>query len=246
MYQDLKRENRDPKDLEYFKFHRDRYAKICEIVSKYHEGGALLDVGAQPFHLTEAFLQMGILTRAIDGNLKSRFCDKCDIMRDPIPHPDKSYSMVVLSEVIEHLANPVKPLLEINRVMEMGGVIIVTTPNAYSFGKVAKYLVGKESYSQGQFYNYLQEYVVGYPGHVKEYSKKGLIDLMAYCGFQMTDFSFETYSSKGSKILSVANIIPGFRPYMTGVFKKIKHLDLEMAATDVNYIKIIKNFDPKD
>jgi len=42
---------------------------------------------------------------------------------------DDIYDFVVLRDVLEHLANPIKMLVEIRRIIKPGGVVILTVPN---------------------------------------------------------------------------------------------------------------------
>jgi 2-polyprenyl-3-methyl-5-hydroxy-6-metoxy-1,4-benzoquinol methylase len=46
--------------------------------------------------------------------------------------PDESVDCVTFQEVIEHLEGPAVAVKEINRVLRPGGVLVVTTPNAYA------------------------------------------------------------------------------------------------------------------
>jgi len=46
-----------------------------------------------------------------------------------LPYPDKSFDLVVLTEVIEHLENHRVALGEVSRVLRPGGHLILTTPN---------------------------------------------------------------------------------------------------------------------
>ena len=46
-----------------------------------------------------------------------------------LPYPDKSFDLVVLTEVIEHLENHRAALGEVARVLRPGGHLILTTPN---------------------------------------------------------------------------------------------------------------------
>src|SRR5262249_37284622 len=47
--------------------------------------------------------------------------------------PDDSFDVVLMTEVIEHLAfNPVTLWREIHRVMKAGGRLVITTPNYYA------------------------------------------------------------------------------------------------------------------
>lgn len=48
-----------------------------------------------------------------------------------IPAPDSSYDMVLLSEVLEHLAEPEKALAEAFRVLRPGGILVCAAPFLY-------------------------------------------------------------------------------------------------------------------
>ncbi len=53
-----------------------------------------------------------------------------------LPFKDNSFSFVVMSEVIEHLENPTKVLVEIKRVLRTKGRLLIQTPNkALTLGK---------------------------------------------------------------------------------------------------------------
>lgn len=55
---------------------------------------------------------------------------KVDILSDicEIPLPDSSFDVILCSEVLEHLPNPVAALLELDRLLKSGGIIILTAP----------------------------------------------------------------------------------------------------------------------
>jgi len=55
---------------------------------------------------------------------------------DYLPFKNDSFNFVVMSEVIEHLANPTKVLIEIKRVLKPKGRLLVQTPNkVLTFGE---------------------------------------------------------------------------------------------------------------
>lgn len=50
----------------------------------------------------------------------------CDITN--IPQPDKSFDVILCSEVFEHLPDPLSALKEFSRLLKPGGILIVTAP----------------------------------------------------------------------------------------------------------------------
>jgi SAM-dependent methyltransferase len=99
---------------------------------------------------------------------------KCDLERDSLSMEDGSIDCAVFSEVIEHL-NPYyvnHTLAEINRILKMGGKLIVTTPNIASLFRRLKLLLGKQPV---------------YRLHVKEYTKYEVEELLRNSGFKILE-----------------------------------------------------------
>ncbi len=53
----------------------------------------------------------------------------CNLDRDPLPFRDETFDFVVLSHVIEHVANPVRVIGEIFRVLRNGGRALIAAPD---------------------------------------------------------------------------------------------------------------------
>jgi SAM-dependent methyltransferase len=99
---------------------------------------------------------------------------KCDLERDSLGMQDGSIDCAILSEVIEHI-NPYyvdHTLSEINRILKVGGKIIVTTPNIASLFRRLKLLLGKQPV---------------YRIHVKEYTKYEVEELLRNSGFKILE-----------------------------------------------------------
>lgn len=49
---------------------------------------------------------------------------------EPLPFPDDSFDGAVLKDLLEHVADPVKLVLEVRRVLRPGGVVFASSPDA--------------------------------------------------------------------------------------------------------------------
>lgn len=67
--------------------------------------------------------------------------DHFDVDRDRFPYDDGSFETVLACEILEHLLrDPMNMLMEIHRVLQQGGTLVLTTPNANSATAVATVL----------------------------------------------------------------------------------------------------------
>jgi 2-polyprenyl-3-methyl-5-hydroxy-6-metoxy-1,4-benzoquinol methylase len=68
-----------------------------------------------------------------------------------IPFPDQSFDSVIMTEVLEHLANPALALAEIHRVLKSNGTVVLSVPNGWTYGVlmdgiILKFLNSEQSY----------------------------------------------------------------------------------------------------
>jgi SAM-dependent methyltransferase len=88
--------------------------------------GALLDLGcgAQPYRrLYQHYFRQTVTG---DHTVRSKIDAQLDI--HALPFEDEAFDAVILSEVIEHVVNPMQALLEIQRVLKKGGLLFLTWP----------------------------------------------------------------------------------------------------------------------
>lgn len=103
-----------------------------------------------------AFLkQRGVLT--VQGKLKQ------DSFKENM------FDVIISSEVIEHINNPIEEIRLFHRFVRKGGLVYITTPN---FNAIERYLL-KEKYN-----------IICYPEHLCYYTPKTINTLMVNCGFK--------------------------------------------------------------
>lgn len=113
---------------------------LKQTLAKIPEGYRILDAGAgeQQFkrfcsHLDYVSQDFAKYDGQGDGQgLQTGNWDqaKVDIVSDitDIPEPDSSFDVILCTEVLEHLPNPVLALQEFSRLLKTGGILILTAP----------------------------------------------------------------------------------------------------------------------
>ena len=99
--------------------------------------GKGLEIGGSthnPFGLNALNVDYSDSMDTISKKNEIRFCGKAlkvDIIAngDKIPLPDKSQDFIVSSHIIEHFTNPIKALIEWDRLVKPGGVIFMIVPH---------------------------------------------------------------------------------------------------------------------
>ncbi|MGC8765684.1 MAG: class I SAM-dependent methyltransferase [Brevinematia bacterium] len=82
--------------------------------------------------------------------------------------PEDSFSIVTMIEVIEHILNPVKAILNVYKSMKKGGVLLIQTAN----------MAGLQAKIYGENYHYFL------PGHISYFNHKNLKMLLEKVGFE--------------------------------------------------------------
>ena len=129
------------------------------------------------------------------------FVDLFDAEKDRYPYPDAHFETVLACEIFEHmLHDPMHMLVEINRVLEENGTLILTTPNVASFTAVARIL---EQSGNPQLYSKYtdprREYAETEIGHVREYTPPELREAIESAGFEMENLFSEVIPGYGTE-----------------------------------------------
>lgn len=190
-----------------FNDHKNRYKKDLDIISKYFNGGKILDIGANPFHLTFCLKQLGYEIMGVDINPEpflsfinkyNLVIKKVNIEAEELPFKTNTFDFIIFNEVFEHLRiNPIFTLKEINRVLKPGGILLLTTPNLYAIHKILMFNLGRSFNDAYDEFNKLNIY--GYMGHIREYSVNEVRKFLEKTGFRIEniiyrhDYSFFNY-----------------------------------------------------
>lgn len=190
-----------------FNDHKNRYKKDLEIINKYFNGGKILDVGANPFHITYCLKQWGFDITGVDINpdpfktFINRYnlvIREANIETEELPFRMNTFDFIIFNEVFEHLRiNPILTLNEINRVLKPGGILLLTTPNLYAIHKIFMFNLGKSFNDAYDEFNKINIY--GYMGHIREYSTKEIRKFLQNTNFKIEnvvyrhDYSFFNY-----------------------------------------------------
>jgi hypothetical protein len=190
----------DPKVAGYIKLHRRRLVRTMELVPAGDKDKRLLDlssylqmpiiakrygnygeVAATNLWEGEEPEKMTTLRHSTTGETFSIMIKKVDAERDRYPFPDDYFDVALCCELIEHLReDPMHMLVELNRVLKWGGLLIVTTPNITSAFSVQEALAGKSP-------NIFNMYCIASPAdrHNREYTPTDMRVALEAAGFKV-------------------------------------------------------------
>lgn len=123
-----------------------------------------------------------------------------DAEHEAAPFPDEHFDVALCCELIEHLAeDPMHMLLELNRVLKWGGLLIVTTPNIASAISVQEALGGHSPYIYGHYNR-----VNPSDRHHREYTPEDLKIALESAGFQVINlFTKDVWNKPVPEVLKL-------------------------------------------
>lgn len=220
-------------NLDYFSIHKNRYKNDLEIIEYYYKKGKILEIGSFPCHLTYCVKRLGYPVIGLDINPKrvenfikrhNLIVKECNIENEKIPFNDNSFDLIIFSEIFEHLRiDPISTLKEINRIVRPGGIMMLTTPNLYSLGKIILFNLGKGF--NNPYKEFEKLHTVGHMGHIREYSTKEIKQFLENTGFKVVKVKYKVYNKSHRKIVGPIldlcyRIIPKWRPFQIIISKK--------------------------
>jgi len=153
--------------------------------------GNLLDIGCgdKPFFLSIKDMIEKYIGLDHPGTLHSKKNIDIFAIADDLPFKNNAFDSVLLTQVIEHLENPLTVLSEIYRVLKSDGTVIISWPFVYPIHEAPR-----------DFYRYT-EYGMRY---LAQRSGFQIVKIKPLSGFWITYFSFlSIYISRKSGTLYV-------------------------------------------
>ena len=193
----------------------DRLRRVLELIPKH---GKLLEIGSYPFIYTRRLVNKGYDVTGIDLNRTKEDLNivVCDVEKH-LPFKDKSYDIILFMEVLEHLGNnPIKALKEIHRVLKDDGIMILTTPNILRLENL--YSIIRRGKQTETLKSIAQKETMDYIGHIREYSKNELKEILEYCKFETKHYWFEWTDCRPVRFFVV--LFPWFSTNIIMVCKK--------------------------
>jgi glycosyltransferase involved in cell wall biosynthesis/SAM-dependent methyltransferase len=203
----------DPERAGYIRTHLTRLVRTLEMTPPGGPGDRILEMGAY-MQITPALQHLlgygevrgsylgpvgQVDHREVVSQSGERFCCEIDLFdaeKDRFPYPDGHFSTVLCCELLEHLANdPMHMMAEINRILQPGGHLVLTTPNICSLRSVSAVLLG---YHPGFFHQYILPDAAGdvAPRHHREYAPRDVLLLFEQAGFEMARLETGPYLSE--------------------------------------------------
>jgi 2-polyprenyl-3-methyl-5-hydroxy-6-metoxy-1,4-benzoquinol methylase len=120
-----------------------------EILSRHLSGDQVLELGPAEGVMTDLLVKTGKAITVVEGSklfcddLKSRF-PKVDVIHSLFEEyePNKSFDMIVLGHVLEHVEDPIGVMEKAKAWIKPGGKIFAAVPNAHSLHRQAAVVMG--------------------------------------------------------------------------------------------------------
>jgi len=184
-------------------YYHGKYSSIAETVLKYVSiGGRILDFGCGPCDKTAVLQHLGYVCSGCDdlnddwhqipenrqkilNFINHSGIDFKTVNDASLPFSKHSFEMVMLHDVLEHLHESPRELL--NSLLEKvvpGGLLFITVPNAVNIRKRLAVLLGKTNMPPFSSFFWYPGF---WRGHVREYVKSDLAQLAEFLGLDVLE-----------------------------------------------------------
>jgi SAM-dependent methyltransferase len=190
----------DPDAIGYLKTHGERIVRTVELIPVGGPDKRLLELSSylQMTPLIKRYGEYGeiAITNWWEGEPRQKWqkvthaetgeevafpMQNVDVERDRLPYPDGYFDVALCCELIEHLTeDPMQMMVELNRVLKWGGLLILTTPNIASAFSISEALAGSSPYIYGSYNRKSRA-----DRHSREYTPKDVRLVFEAAGFKV-------------------------------------------------------------
>ena len=134
------RGSRNPSDLQVSS------RLVADIVASYYQNylpayakGNLIDLGCGKVPLYSVYRDHVDATTCVDWEHsmhQNPFLDQTCDLNETLPFPDKTFDTILLSDVLEHISEPVKLWHEMERILRPGGALVLNVPFFYKLHEI--------------------------------------------------------------------------------------------------------------
>jgi 2-polyprenyl-6-hydroxyphenyl methylase/3-demethylubiquinone-9 3-methyltransferase len=231
-------------DMEYFRFHRQRFARMAfTILQRAAPGALILDIGSHYLHSSLLLQFLGFRVHAMDVGVftelafvqerAQQFQISSIIENDlttlsAIKERSDEYDIILFTEILEHITfNPIDFWKHIYRLLKNKGFIYITTPNSLTIYNIIRTLKNL-LLLKGVGINLAMIFSnVTYGHHWKEYSASEIKKYFAFLssGFKVTIHTyrykyFEAANFRGqlrNLFYNLGNLFPFFSDELEAV-----------------------------
>jgi len=187
--------------------HSPRFERVVELVERRGEDLHVLEVGAEPYHITNRLLASDHVSHVTVINLGDRSESKtvrlqngtvdeyrCNVETDPWPirsPPD----VIVMAAILEHLFHPTFALRQARLTVAHGGRLVLSTPNGLSLKTRVETALGLATPTDGFALRHGDPN--RYDRHQHEYSRHELHDLLLSAGWDNPQIEALNLSREG-------------------------------------------------
>jgi|YelNatPaOPRAMG01_1025707.scaffolds.fasta_scaffold26679_1 2-polyprenyl-3-methyl-5-hydroxy-6-metoxy-1,4-benzoquinol methylase len=187
---------------------RNKFEKVIKVIKRYTDNGPLLDIGCGPGLFLELAKERGFTpVKGID--ISPYAVDYCiNTLKLNVQNGDlldfkfgsRTFNLITMFDVIEHVQNPKEELTEINRILKDNGILAIITPD---IDALAVKLVKSK-----------WEEIQRVPEHLVFFSKKTITYILRQTGFEILS----------TKYISKKQSFPSFISHLlvnAGINKKL-------------------------
>lgn len=151
-------------DLSYLRRFANELIDFCYPYMELDDKSSILEIGSGPAGIITHL--PGNIRCAIDpledfystvpeyNNYRDKQVKYANAMGESLPFDNNSFDLVIIDNVLDHCADPLKVVDEINRVLKNGGMIYFKQNIYHSIGKFIRNVLEKFEFDKGHPHNY--------------------------------------------------------------------------------------------